>query len=131
MNDDKIETLVVSLLQAVDSRLDAFRDEYAVLIDRQDQGSAKMAEMELRLQHALLQIDEMSAIIDAATATSSAAPAAAAGPPAAATPPPPPAPPSTAAPSWPAVTTELPPVLSYGPVLGEFSELLKIKLNNG
>ena len=59
MSDNKIETLVVSLMQAIDTLLDTAITESSAQTDRRNQGFAT-ADMERRLQRAVAQIDEIN-----------------------------------------------------------------------
>ena len=59
MSDNKIETLVVSLMQAIGTLLDTAITESSAQTDRRNQGFAT-ADMERRLQRAVAQIDEIN-----------------------------------------------------------------------
>lgn len=59
MSDNKIETLVVTLMQAIDTLLDTAITESSAQTDRRNQGFAT-ADMERRLQRAVAQIDEIN-----------------------------------------------------------------------
>ncbi len=63
MSDDKVEMLMVSLLQTIDKRLDILCTDNDVLKDRQDQALATITDLDGRLQHAIAQMEVIARIL--------------------------------------------------------------------
>jgi hypothetical protein len=72
MDDNRIETLVASLMQAVDTLLDTVLSENSA--HPQNQGLADTGDMERRLQRAVAQIDEITLGLTVATPSPSPSP---------------------------------------------------------
>ncbi len=63
MSDDKVEMLMVSLLQTIDKRLEILCTDNDVLKDRQDQALATMTDLDGRLQQAVAQMEVIARIL--------------------------------------------------------------------